>query len=99
MRKRYVCRLIDGEYKMVEGQSAPRSADAPYVIGDIEPYRSLETGEIIGSRSTHRAHLKQHGLIEVGNERLPPRKPVPMPELMPDLVPVLREFNRRFRKR
>lgn len=41
---------------------------APYVVGDIQPYKSMQTGEMITSRSHHRAHLKQHGLIEIGNE-------------------------------
>lgn len=40
----------------------------PFVVGDIQPYRSMATGEMIESRSHHRAHLKQHGLIEIGNE-------------------------------
>lgn len=42
--------------------------NAPYVIGDIQPYQSMQTGEMISSRSVHRAHLRQHGLIEIGNE-------------------------------
>jgi hypothetical protein len=42
--------------------------DAPYVMGDIQPYRSMQTGEMITSRSHHKAHLKQHGLVEIGNE-------------------------------
>lgn len=41
---------------------------APYVIGDIQPYQSMQTGEMITSRSHHRMHLKQHGLVEIGNE-------------------------------
>lgn len=40
----------------------------PFVMGDIQPYQSMQTGEMITSRSHHRAHLKQHGLIEIGNE-------------------------------
>jgi hypothetical protein len=39
-----------------------------YVMPDIQPYQSMQTGEMITSRSHHRAHLKQHGLIEIGNE-------------------------------
>ena len=39
-----------------------------YVQGDIQPYQSQITGEWIQSRSHHRAHLRQHGMIEVGNE-------------------------------
>lgn len=40
------------------------------VMPDIKPYQSQVTGEIIKSRSHHRAHLKQHGMVEVGNEKL-----------------------------
>jgi hypothetical protein len=43
-------------------------AAAPMVMGDIQPYKSMATGELINSRSKHREHLKQHGLVEVGNE-------------------------------
>lgn len=49
--------------------------NAPMVINDISPYKSMQTGEIIGSRSTHRNHLKQHGLIELGNENIKENKP------------------------
>lgn len=45
------------------------------VMPDIEPYKSMVTGEYIGSRSTHRKHLVQHKVVEVGNEKLPERKP------------------------
>lgn len=38
------------------------------VFSDIDPYQSMQTGEMIGSRSTHREHLREHRLIEVGNE-------------------------------
>jgi hypothetical protein len=40
------------------------------VIDDIKPYRSMLTGELITSRSKHREHLRQHGVIELGNEPL-----------------------------
>jgi len=39
------------------------------VMSDIQPYKSQITGEMITSRSTHRAHLKEHGVVEVGNEQ------------------------------
>jgi hypothetical protein len=94
MRKRYVQRFIDGEWRLIEGASRPRS-DAPYVIPDIDPYRSTITGEVIGSRSVHRAHLKQHGCIEIGNEKWPKRKPEPMPDLIPDLRQAVREVRRK----
>lgn len=50
------------------GKRMERVICAPMVMGDIEPYRSMVTGEIINSRSRHREHLKDHGCIEVGNE-------------------------------
>jgi hypothetical protein len=44
-------------------------------MGDIQPYRSMVTGEMIQSRSVHRDHLKAHGKIEVGNEKFEPAPP------------------------
>lgn len=41
---------------------------APMVQGDIRPYISQIDGSLIESRSKHRAHLKQHNCIEIGNE-------------------------------
>lgn len=58
--------MPDGE--LVEYGSHVKERVAPDVMGDIKPYQSMITGEVIESRSTHRAHLKQHGCIEVGNE-------------------------------
>lgn len=65
MRKSYVQingQLIDKE----ELRAAENSA--PYVIGELSPYQSMITGEMIDGRAAHRAHLKAHGVIEVGNE-------------------------------
>lgn len=44
------------------------------VVQDIDPYRSIVTGEVIAGRRQHREHLKEHRLIEVGNERAKPAK-------------------------
>lgn len=44
------------------------------IIPDINPYRSQIDGSIIESRAKHRAHLKQHGCIEVGNEKQTTKK-------------------------
>lgn len=35
---------------------------------DIQPYKSMITGEMITSRSQHREHLRKHGYREVGND-------------------------------
>lgn len=49
--------------------NAPRPRPlAPLIMRDIDPYRSMFTGERIHSRSAHRDHLRAHRLIEVGNE-------------------------------
>ena len=63
MRKTYVIR--DG--KLVEKHQA--RSRMLNVIGDIEPYESIITGEQIGGRRQHRDHLRDHGCIEVGNEQ------------------------------
>jgi hypothetical protein len=46
----------------------------PYIQPDIKPYQSMITGELITSRSHHREHLRSHGCVEVGNEKLPAPK-------------------------
>jgi hypothetical protein len=50
------------------GESCPVEHKTAMVMGDIQPYRSMVTGEVINSRSQHREHLKAHRLVEVGNE-------------------------------
>jgi len=50
------------------GEMMRRVLSAPAVLGDIAPYQSMVTGEYIGGRAQHRAHLKEHRLIEVGND-------------------------------
>lgn len=53
----------------------PRSDAGFFVMGDIQPYKSMVTGEMIMGRRQHREHLRQHGVIEVGNEKLTPSAP------------------------
>ena len=65
MRRSWV--YIDGI--AYEKGTEPRS-EGPMVMPDIKPYKSMKTGEMITSRSQHREHLKQHGLVELGNEPL-----------------------------
>jgi len=55
------------------GVRVERVLCAPMVINDIQPYRSMATGEMIMSRSQHRDHLKATGCIEVGNEPMKPK--------------------------
>ncbi len=67
-RQRYIQDPDTLELVPVEQYIARREANAPYILPDIQPYQSMQTGEMITSRSQHREHLKQHGLIEIGNE-------------------------------
>lgn len=41
------------------------------IIQDNTCYRSQIDGQMITSRRQHRTHLKDHGCIEVGNEKIP----------------------------
>ena len=54
--------------EFVKAGEADYSQLAPVVRGDIQPYRSMVTGEIIEGRSQHRNHLKTHNVVEVGND-------------------------------
>lgn len=56
------------------GKVMRRVICAPMVVADIQPYRSMATGEMITSRSQHSRHLRQHGLVEVGNEPVTQKK-------------------------
>ena len=63
MRRRFV--QINGE--LVEYTNS-YDRPAPDVMPDIQPYKSMVTGEVIDSRTKHREHLKRHGYEEVGND-------------------------------
>lgn len=45
------------------------------IVSDIKPYKSAVTGEVIGGRRQHRDHLRAHGVVEVGNEKMTTRTP------------------------
>ena len=66
-----------------EYYSRRADVNAPMVMPDIGEYTSMVDGTRITSRSQHRAHLRQHGVIEVGNEtktllnRVKPASPPP----------------------
>ena len=73
--------------------------DAGYmVMPDIQPYRSMIDGSVITSRSVHKAHLKQHGCVEVGNDSSLHSKPQPIkppPGLKEEIIRVAAEKLRR----
>lgn len=65
MRRRFIQR--NGELVEVTPDyvAEPKSH---YVMGDIQPYKSMVDGSTISSRSHHREHLRKHGCVEVGND-------------------------------
>ena len=58
-----------------EKQKQPKRM-ANMVISDIEGYISQVDGSWISSRSQHKAHLKQHRMIELGNDPITQHKAV-----------------------
>jgi hypothetical protein len=71
-------RIFGKEHKAQTYTTRKRETrDSHHVIGDIEPYQSMIDGSWITSRSQHRKHLREHGCIEVGNERMDPKRKEP----------------------
>jgi hypothetical protein len=65
-----LARFIDDELMWIRPGADTGSCGerAPMVIRDIEPYKSMITGEMIDSRSVHRDHLRRHHCVEIGND-------------------------------
>ncbi len=58
----------------------------PMVMTDISPYKSVIDGSTITSRSRHREHLKAHGCVEVGNEKVAPKPRSIAPGIRQDVI-------------
>ena len=65
----------EAEKSWEEKQKMP-SRQANMVISDIQGYISQIDGSWIDSRSKHKSHLKQHKMIELGNDPITQHKPV-----------------------
>lgn len=90
MRKRFIQDPVTLELVPADEYVAPE-VNAPMVMPDIQPYKSQINGQIINSRSTHRAHLRQNGCIEVGDQThyLKPKEKAPPPGLKQRLIEVV----------
>jgi len=75
MKKTWIQDPVTGDLIPKEEYRGPSASKSAYVIPDIQGYQSMATGEWISSRSQHREHLKEHRLIEIGNERMENRAP------------------------
>ena len=47
---------------------------APMLIHDVEEHRNHATGEIVSTRRRHREILREHNLVEFGNDKMPSNK-------------------------
>lgn len=77
-RKSYVQVKIEGKWTLIPKEDyRPPEKRTHMVIPDLQPYKSMATGEMITSRRQHRDHLRRHNLVEVGNEKpnFSPSKP------------------------
>lgn len=106
MRSRYVYK--DGKIVYAEERGEVIVNEMPYtvpanyyVMGDIQPYTSMVDGSLITSRSHHRAHLKQHGCVEVGNDSSlfkPPKPRQSPPGLKDAIIHAVNEVERKNRR-
>lgn len=62
------------------------------IMKDIEPYKSVVDGSVIGGRKQHRDHLRARGLVEVGNENVK-QTYQPPPSPVNDIVRVMNELG------
>lgn len=79
------CGTVEEDFRRVDDRHDPGKCRCggvtcyhfapPNVLSDIDGYQSMADGSWISSRSQHRDHLKRHGCIEVGNERIKKREP------------------------
>lgn len=97
-RRRYIQDSKTGELIEVSTdytQLSPQSS--AYVMPDIQPYQNMADGRWITSRSHHKNLLKQHKLIEIGNETSYLKsKPVqPPPGLKDSIVQAVKKHRGR----
>ncbi len=93
---RYIKDLFTKEYRWVRDEPTvghnggpvldkPRRARGLYVVPDIEPFISPLDGSVVAGRRQRRDHMRAHGVVEVGNEKLRARKPEPLPPVQHDI--------------
>ena len=82
MTERY-CKTCSGWHDLDEPwpHAQYQQAQGVQIIKDIDPYNAVAvdvaTGRppVIAGRRQHREFLKRNGYVEVGNEKMTPRKP------------------------
>lgn len=97
---RYIQHPITHELIPADEYVRPEVNSTHMVMPDITDYKSMIDGSIITSRSKHRAHLRQHGCEEVGNDSTvlnPKRKPLESPPGLKQEL--LRAFDQHIKRR
>jgi hypothetical protein len=93
MRRRYIQHPVTLELIPAEEYESPHQAGF-FVMPDIQPYRSMVTGEMVQGRRQHREHLKTHNVIELGNERITPKSPSPPKGLKEQVIRAAKQHLR-----
>jgi hypothetical protein len=106
----YPCKCECGHYEEVfrtvaNAKDLPKHCGKPMqrvftphmVITDMQPYKSPLDGTWITTRTKHRSHMKEHGVIEVGNEKLtrPASKPYDPGNLKQDIANSINELEKK----
>ena len=69
MRKRYIQDSETGKLVPAENY-VPKQAASTGIMPDMKGYQSPIDKTWVEGRAAHRAHMRKHGVIEVGNESL-----------------------------
>ena len=74
-RKSFVQIKTDNGWKLIPKSEHRAENRSAMIMPDIDPVRSPIDGTMLTSRSRHREHLKRHGVVCVGNEKLSKCRP------------------------
>ena len=71
LKEKDIVRKVDDRHDTEEccGKKMRLMISTPNFNVDYTNYKSMQTGEQITSKKQHRDHLREHNLIEIGNEK------------------------------
>lgn len=95
MRKRWVARMVDGEFKLIPSDEVEIPVRTQILTDTIEPTWHPATGEHCSSRTGMVKIAKSHGLEELGNDHIPQRDNYDRGDLRETLKRAADEFERR----
>lgn len=83
---------------VIDKRDGPLAVKSFQVMPDIQPYKSMIDGSMITSRSRHREHLRDHDMVEVGNDSSLRAAPKPIqspPGLRESIIRAVNEVQSR----